>query len=84
MVNLQSFDLTQRAMKMQLQAPPPYILQLLTTDHDRTQNKLFRDQNTGSGNIFIVLTDHLLFNRLPDATVLFNPYLSPDMWASLL
>lgn len=61
-------------MKMQLQAPPPYILQLLTTDHDRTRNKLFQDQNTGSGNIFILLTDHLLFNRLPEARVLFNPY----------
>lgn len=58
---------------MQLQAlPTPHSG--TTTDHDRTQNKLIQVKNIGSDRISIVLTDHLLFNLLPDAGVFFNPY----------
>lgn len=45
-----------------------------TTDQDRTWNKLIEAQTTGSDEIFIVLTDRLLFNLLPDAAVFFHPY----------
>lgn len=58
---------------MQLQAlPTPHSG--TTTDQDRTGNKLIEDQTTGSDGIFIVLTDCLLFNLLPDAVVFFHPY----------